>query len=128
MKKFGISFAKIFFPILFRMFSVLKINRRAANYFFEKSFFSNDNLNFDELIDSLLKNNKIIALDVGAQGGFNSDKFFPSKYNSYFEPILIEPIKDEAKKLEKESKYVIPNALWSSNIVKKVILYRHNQY
>ncbi|MAH74598.1 MAG: hypothetical protein CBD57_00685 [Candidatus Pelagibacter sp. TMED197] len=120
MRKFGISFAKIFFPVLFRIFSILKINRRAANFFFEKSFFSNDSLNFNDLISSLLKNKKIIALDVGAQGGFNSDKFFPSKYNSYFEPVLIEPIKDEAKKLEKKNKYVIPNALWSSNIVKKI--------
>ena len=40
-----------------------------------------------------IKNNKIIALDVGAQGGFNSDCFFPKKYNNFFEEILIEPIK-----------------------------------
>ncbi|MDC0903074.1 FkbM family methyltransferase [Pelagibacteraceae bacterium] len=114
MIKFGKSFSKILFPILFRFFSFLKINRRAINYLSEKSFFSNNNHDFKNLIKSLLKEKKIIALDVGAQGGFNSDHFLSDKYNIFFDPILIEPIKEEAEKLKIKNKNVIANALWSS--------------
>ena len=75
------SFSKFLFPTLFKLFSALKINRRAINYFSEKSFFLNANQDFRDLIYSLLKKEKITALDVGAQGGFNSDNYLPEKYN-----------------------------------------------
>ena len=61
-------------------------------------------------------------MDVGAQGGFNSDQFIPNKYNHFFEPVLIEPIKEEAEKLKKKNTYVIENALWSSQIKKKIYI------
>ena len=32
---------------------------------------------FTKIIKNILNDKKIIALDVGAQGGFNSDNFFP---------------------------------------------------
>ena len=65
----------------------------------------------------MLKNKKLIGLDVGAQGGFNSDKFFPKKYNKYFETILVDPL----KKLKREkSKYIINKGLWSSKRKKKL--------
>ena len=67
------------------------------------------------------ENKKIIALDVGAQGGFNSDEFFSKKYNNFFEPVLVEPIKEEAEKLKRKNKYVINNGLWSSKTKKKNI-------
>ena len=35
---------------------------------------------------------KLIALDAGSQGGFNSDSFFSKKYDKYFEPILVDPL------------------------------------
>ena len=54
----------------------------------------------------MLGKDKILALDVGAQGGFNSDNFFPSKYNIFFDEILVEPIKSEAEKIHSK-KYVI---------------------
>ena len=117
-EKLGKSFSKIIFPILYKIFFFLKINKRAANYFDEKSYFSNNKQNFVETIKFLLENNKITALDVGAQGGFNSDKFFSSKYNNFFESVLVEPIKVEAEKLKKQSKYIINNGLWSSKIKK----------
>ena len=69
----------------------------------------------------MLQNEKILALDVGAQGGFNSDNFFPKKYNIFFEDILIEPIKSEAEKL-KAKKIVISKGLWSSKKRKKLYL------
>lgn len=119
-EKFGKSFSKFLLPILYKIFSFLKINRRAINYFSERSFFSNNNHDFSNLIQSLLEEKKIITLDVGAQGGFNSDQFIPKKYNDFFNPVLIEPIKREAEKLKKNNKNVITNALWSSEN-KKII-------
>ena len=74
-EKFAKSFSKFLFPVLFKLFSFLRINRRAINYFSEKSFFSNSNHDFRNLIQSYLGEEKIITLDVGAQGGFNSDNF-----------------------------------------------------
>ena len=76
-EKFGKSFSKFLFPLLYKLFSFLKINRRAINYLSEKGFFSNANQDFKILIQSLLNEKKIIALDVGAQGGFNSDHYLP---------------------------------------------------
>ena len=121
-EKFGKSFSKLLLPVLFKIFSLFKVNHRAVNYFSDKQFFSNDKYDFKNLIKSLLDVKKIITLDVGAQGGFNSDFFIPNKYNNFFEPILVEPIEDEAEKLKKNNKYVISNALWSSQTKKKIYI------
>ena len=121
-KKIGKSFSKILFPVLFKIFFFFKINRRAINFFSEKSFFANNNHNFVGLINSLLIKKKLIALDVGAQGGFNSDQFVSSKYNHFFDPILIEPIKEEAEKLKRNNSQIIENALWSFQTKKKIYI------
>ena len=120
LEKFGKSLSKFLFPLLYQVFNLFKINRRAVNYFSEKGFFANNNQNFGDLISSLLNKNKILALDVGAQGGFNSDNFLPEKYNVFFKPILVEPLKEEAEKLRKENEYVIANGLWSKSIKKEI--------
>lgn len=120
LEKFGKSLSKFLFPLLYQVFNLFKINRRAVNYFSEKGFFANNNQNFGDLISSLLNKNKILALDVGAQGGFNSDNFLPEKYNVFFKPILVEPLKEEAEKLKKENEYVIANGLWSKSIKKEI--------
>jgi len=129
MKKFtekvGKSFSKILFPLLFKIFFFFKINRRAVNFFSEKSFFANNNHNFIDLISFLLNQKKIVALDVGAQGGFNSDQFISSKYNHFFKPILIEPIKEEAEKLKKNNEHVIENGLWSFQTKKKIYILKN---
>ena len=91
---------------MFKIFIKLKVNRRVINYLQEKSYFSNERYNFSEKLNYLLKNEKLIALDVGAQGGFNSDNFFPTRYNSFFDCIMVEPIKSEAEKI-KNAKYII---------------------
>ncbi len=106
------SLIKVILPIIFKILIKLKLNRRVINFLSEKSYKSNEKYNFVSLIKKLIKNKKIIALDVGAQGGFNSDFFFPEKYNLFFEDILIEPIKTEALKL-KEKKFVINKGLWN---------------
>ena len=91
--KLSKSIVKFFLPLLFKLFIKLKVNRRVINFLNERAYYSNQLNDFRENIKQLLRNEKIIALDVGAQGGFNSDKFFPEKYNFFFEEILIEPIK-----------------------------------
>jgi FkbM family methyltransferase len=121
-EKFSKSFSKFLLPVLFKIFSILRINRRAINYLSDKSFFSNNKHNFENLIQSLLKDKKIITLDVGAQGGFNSDHFIPNRYNQFFDPILVEPIKEEAEKLRSNNINVIDNALWSSSMKKKIYI------
>ena len=115
------SLSKFVLPILFKILINLKLNRRFINFLNEKSYRSNDVYNFNELIKNLLKNEKIIALDVGAQEGFNSDNFFPNKYNHFFKKILVEPIKTEAEKL-KEEKFVINKGLWSKKENKKLYI------
>ena len=97
------SLSKIILPILFKILINLKLNRRVINFLSENAYKSNDKYNFNKLIQNLIKNEKIIALDVGAQGGFNSDNFFPNKYNIFFESILVEPIKTEADKLKEKN-------------------------
>ena len=104
--KFFRSLIKLILPILFYILLKLKINRRVINFLEEKSYFSNNSQNFSNIISDILKNKKIVALDVGAQGGFNSDNFFQKRYNKFFEDILVEPIKSEASKI-KNKKYVI---------------------
>ena len=119
--KFFRSLIKIILPVIFKVLIRLKLNRRVINYLSEKSYNSNNKYNFNKLIKKLLEDEKIIALDVGAQGGFNSDNFFPRKYNEYFEDILIEPIKEEAEKLKKK-KFIINKGLWSKKENKKLFI------
>ena len=119
--KYTTSLSKIIFPILFKILISLKLNRRTINFLSDKAYNSNNKYDFNILIKNLLKNSKLSALDVGAQGGFNSDNFFPNKYNHFFENILIEPIKAEADKL-KNTKFVINKGLWSKKENKKLYI------
>ena len=100
--KFTRSLAKIILPLLFKILIKLKINRRVINYLNEKSYFSNNIHNFNMIIKDLLKDKKL-SLDVGAQGGFNSDNFFHKRYEPFFEDILLEPIKSEFEKMPKKN-------------------------
>ena len=119
--KFFRSLIKIILPFLFKILIKLKLNRRVINFLSEKSYNSNDSYNFNFILERLLKDNKIIALDVGAQGGFNSDNFFPKRYNTFFEDILVEPIESEAKKLNKKKNF-INKGLWSEKSKKKLYI------
>ena len=112
-QKFIRSLIKLLLPIIYKILISLKLNRRVINFLSEKGYKSNEKYNFKEHIENLLKKNKITALDVGAQGGFNSDNFFPNQYNQYFQSILVEPIKDEAIKFEGQQ-FVINKGLWSN--------------
>ena len=115
------SLSKITLPILFKILINLKLNRRIINFLSDEGYKSNNRYNFNKVIENLLRNQKITALDVGAQGGFNSDNFFPKKYNHFFENILVEPIKVEADKLQNK-KFVINKGLWSKKENKKLYI------
>jgi len=87
LQKIRISITKLILPFLYRIVQFLKGNTRAINFLNDKKANANNTYNFQKKIETLLENKKLIALDVGAQGGFNSDKFFHEKYDKYFEPI-----------------------------------------
>jgi len=117
--KISKSLIKLILPLVHKILIKFKLNRRVINFLSDESYKSNNKYNFSNLISGLLKGEKIISLDVGAQGGFNSDEFFPSKYNCFFKDILIEPINLEAEKL-KNNKFVINKGLWSKKEKKKL--------
>ena len=115
------SFVKLILPTFSKIFILLRINKRIANFLNEKSFSANNFYDFVSILNDLNKDKKINALDIGAQGGFNSDLFFPEKYNRFFRPIMIEPIKEEAEKLKKKYPLIIDKGLWSSETKKNFI-------
>jgi FkbM family methyltransferase len=119
--KLSRSFLKIILPTIFKILIKLKLNRRVINFLSDRSYNSNNLYDFTKIIKNILNENKIIALDVGAQGGFNSDNFFPKKYNYFFEDILIEPIETEAQKF-KNKRYVINKGVWSKKEKKRLFI------
>ena len=116
-RKIKISITKLILPFLHKILQLLKANTRTVNFLNDKKINANNAYNFQKNIEALLKNKKLIGLDVGAQGGFNSDKFFPEKYNKYFESILVDPLKNSLK--SEESKHTINKGLWSSKGIRK---------
>ena len=118
LKKIRISITKLILPFLHKILQLLKANTRTVNFLNDKKINANNAYNFQTNIESLLKNKKLIGLDVGAQGGFNSDEFFPEKYNKYFESILVDPLKNSLK--NEQSTHTINKGLWSSKGVKKL--------
>ena len=113
LRKLRISLTKLILPFVYRIFYLLKSNSRAINFFTEKRKNANNAYDFQKIINELLKNKKLIGLDVGAQGGFNSDKFFPEKYNKYFKPLLVEPLGDSLED-KQNSHTIIKKGFWSS--------------
>ena len=75
--KFLRSLTTIILPVFFRVLIKFKLNRRVINFLNEESYNSNNKYDFTNLLHKLLNHKKLVALDVGAQGGFNSDVFFP---------------------------------------------------
>ncbi len=117
-RKIRVSITKIILPFLYKILRLLKTNTRAVNFLTDKKINSNNFFDFRKNIDILLNDKKLFALDAGAQGGFNSDNFFPKKYNKYFESILVDPLKNSLN--DQKNKYIIPKGLWSSKCKKKL--------
>ena len=120
LKKFRVSITKLILPLLYLILKPLKADTRIVNFFNEKRINANKLYNFQKIIDLLLGENKLIGLDVGAEGGFNSDNFFPKKYNKYFESILVDPFKTFSK--EYKSKHIINKGFWSSRVKKNLFI------
>ena len=113
--KIKTSIIKLLLPFLYKFLIFFKANSRAINFLTEKRLKENDFYKFDNKIEKFLKGKKIIAVDIGSQGGFNSDAFFSKNYIRFFKPILFDPIKDNAP--QKDVIY-INKGLWSSRKVK----------
>ena len=120
LRKIRTSITKLILPSLHLILKLLKANTRTVNFLNDKKTNANSSYNFQTNIEKLLKNRKLIGLDVGAQGGFNSDKFFPERYNKYFESILVDPLKNSLE--GKESTHTINKGLWSSKGVRKLYI------
>ena len=108
-------------PFRSKILTIFKLRSRVIDQLTSLRLKANKSENYSNLVSKLLLNEKIVALDVGAQGGFN-ENIFPKKYNDFFSPIMVEPIKDEADKLRKENYKVISKGLWSNNCVKKLYI------
>ena len=119
LRKIRISTTKLILPFLHKILQLLKGNTRVVNFLNDKKINANNAYNFQTNIEELLENKKLIALDVGSQGGFNSDVFFSKKYNKYFKPILVDPIKESSKQ---EGHHYINKGLWSSKENKKLYI------
>tara|TARA_Y100000590_G_scaffold275641_1_gene309504 strand:- start:13 stop:942 length:930 start_codon:yes stop_codon:yes gene_type:complete len=106
--------------LISKVLIVLKIHSRVVNEFNKLRSESHKNQDHRSFVSKLLGEKKLVALDVGAQGGFFNSSIFSKKYNFFFDPIVVEPIPEEAKKLENENDKVIPKGLWSENCKKKL--------
>ena len=109
-------------PYISKFFIIIRINSRVINQLNKlrsNSHHASDHSNF---ILELLGKDKLNALDIGAQGGFFGDSIFQKKYDSFFSPIVVEPIKGEAEKLIHQNYQVIQKGLWSSNCKKKLYI------
>ena len=118
MKKLYNFICKIIIKLL-PLLRILRLQTFVIDQLNEVRFESNRYGNIQKVISELPLKRKLIALDVGAQGGFNMDNFFLKKYEKFFNPIMVEPIPSEAEKLKK--KYTtIEKGLWSTNCIKKL--------
>ena len=109
-------------PIISRILILFRLNSRIINQLDKLRSESHKNDDHSNLILKLLIDKKLTALDVGAQGGFFNANIFPKKYNSFFMPILVEPLADEAQKLIQQNYKVILKGLWSQNCKKKLYI------
>ena len=107
-------------PFFSRILIILRLHSRIINQLNKLRSESHKIDDHNRFISKLLDNNKLVALDIGAQGGFFNVGIFSEKYNKFFAPILVEPIASEAQKLIKQNYKVISKGLWSTNCKKKL--------
>jgi len=117
---------KVFFSkiieIISKILTAAKIHSRVVNQLNKLRSESHKNQNYNNFVSKLLGKKKLVALDVGAQGGFFNASIFSKQYNFFFDPIVVEPIPDEAKKLKDKNYKVISMGLWSENCKKKLYI------
>jgi len=69
--------------VISRILIVLKKHSRVVNQFNKLRSEIHKNENHSNLISKLLVEKKLVALDVGAQGGFFNANIFSKKYNFF---------------------------------------------
>ena len=119
-KRLGKSITKIILPLLYKILQLLKGNTRAINFLNDKKVIANNTYDFKENIQELLKEKKLIGLDIGSQGGFNSDNYFPKKYNNFFQKILVDPLNNSLKN-DKDTN-IINKGFWSDKGSRKLYI------
>jgi len=119
MIKFVLS--KIVF-VISKILTALRLRSRIVNQLNKLRSESHKNDDYRDTISQFMGKEKLIALDVGAQGGFFNANIFSKTYNDFFDPIVVEPIPEEAKKLKEHNYKVITDALWSTNCKKKLYI------
>jgi len=105
-----------------RILIVLRLHSRTVNQFSKLRSESHKIDDHSNIVSQFMGDEKLVALDVGAQGGFFNANIFSKRYNTFFDPIVVEPIPNEAKKLAQQNYKVIPNGLWSVNCKKKLYI------
>ena len=113
---------KFCIPAISRIFITLRLNSRIINQLNKLRSESHKISDHRNLISKILIDKKLVALDVGAQGGFFNANIIPEKYNKFFTPILVEPLEKEAKKLIQQNYKVITKGLWSTNCKKTLYI------
>jgi len=109
-------------PFISRILVFLRFQSRIINQLNKLRSESHKIYDYKKLVSKFLGKDKLVALDVGAQGGFFNGSIFSKKYNEFFSPVVVEPIEDEAKKLLDQNYKVITKGLWSSNCQKKLYI------
>jgi len=107
---------------LLPLLRILRLQTLVIDHLSKIRLGSNKYGSIQKVISELPLKRKLIALDVGAQGGFNGENFFLKKYEKFFNPILVEPITSEAERLKKKYTNVIDKALWNTNCTKKLYI------
>ena len=79
-------------PAVSKIFVILRLNSRIINQLNKLRSETHKLDDYSAIVSKLLQDNKLIALDVGGQGGFFNTNLFSKKYNSFFTPILVEPL------------------------------------
>ena len=69
--------------LISKVLITLKIHSRAINQFNKLRTESHKNQDHSNLVSKLLGAKKLVALDVGAQGGFFNASIFSKKYNFF---------------------------------------------
>ena len=100
---------------LLPLLRILRLQTLVIDHLSKIRLGSNKYGSIQKVISELPLKRKLIALDAGAQGGFNGENFFLKKYEKFFDPILVEPITSEAERLKKKYTNVIDKALWNTN-------------
>ena len=117
---------KILFSQIIKMISgtlsSLKLRSKVINQLNKLRSEAHINEDHSNVISKLLGEKKLVALDVGAQGGFFNGSIFSKKYNIFFDSVAVEPIPNEAQKLKDKNYKVISKGLWSEKCKKKLYI------